>query len=135
MPELTKQQLNQFKSTLTKPEAELYSAYEKATSQNKINLDTKQVEMLTKIINKEISFHSTGKTKSFNVISDDLGLRGVLCPVDGKTYDSKSAYYKAVKASGMEIVGNDASVTKAQPKQTHDINWNQAVRESINQLK
>ena len=28
--------------------------------------------------------------------------------MDGKTYDSKSAYYAAVKAAGCEIVGNEA---------------------------
>jgi hypothetical protein len=29
-------------------------------------------------------------------------------PVDGKLYDSKSAYYRTVKEAGCEIVGNEA---------------------------
>jgi hypothetical protein len=36
------------------------------------------------------------------------GLDNVVNPVDGKVYDSKSAYYQAVKAAGCEIVGNEA---------------------------
>jgi hypothetical protein len=40
------------------------------------------------------------------IISDHLD--GVKNPVDGKTYDSKSAYYQAVKEAGCEIVGNEA---------------------------
>lgn len=30
------------------------------------------------------------------------------CPVDGRVYDSKSAYYAAVKAAGCEVVGCDS---------------------------
>lgn len=39
------------------------------------------------------------------VISD--GLDGVLNPADGRRYDSKRAYYRAVRAAGAEIVGNE----------------------------
>ena len=38
------------------------------------------------------------------------GLDDVWNPVDGKRYDSKSSYYKAVAASGNVIAGNDSSV-------------------------
>lgn len=41
------------------------------------------------------------------VVSDNLGLGGVLNPADGKRYDSKRAYYRAVRAAGGEIVGNE----------------------------
>ena len=41
------------------------------------------------------------------------GLDDVWCPVNGKKYDSKSAYYRAVKEAGCEIAGNDSSITKA----------------------
>lgn len=41
------------------------------------------------------------------------GLDDVWNPVDGKKYDSKSAYYAAVKAAGCEIAGNDSSITQA----------------------
>ena len=34
------------------------------------------------------------------------GMGAVWCPADGQTYDSKSAYYGAVKASGGEIMGD-----------------------------
>ena len=36
------------------------------------------------------------------------GLENVVNPCDGKPYDSKSAYYRAVKNAGCEIVGNEA---------------------------
>lgn len=39
------------------------------------------------------------------VISDRLD--GVLNPVDGRRYDSKRAYARAVRAAGCEIVGTD----------------------------
>lgn len=42
-----------------------------------------------------------------SIISDHLD--GVKNPVDGKTYDSKSEYYRAVKLAGCEIVGNDSA--------------------------
>lgn len=44
------------------------------------------------------------------------GLDDVWNPVNGKRYDSKSAYYAAVKASGNEIVGNDSSFKAATEK-------------------
>jgi hypothetical protein len=40
------------------------------------------------------------------VIRDALD--GVMNPCDGKRYDSKSAYYRAVKDAGCVIVGNEA---------------------------
>lgn len=38
---------------------------------------------------------------------DNLGA-GLMNPADGKMYDSKSAYYQAVKDAGCTIVGNDS---------------------------
>jgi hypothetical protein len=38
------------------------------------------------------------------------GIDDVWNPTDGKRYTSKSAYYKAVKASGNVIVGDDPAV-------------------------
>lgn len=47
---------------------------------------------------------------ALQVIGDYInGAGGALKSMaDGKMYDSKSAYYKAVKAAGCEIMGNDA---------------------------
>ncbi len=64
------------------------------------------------------------------VVSDDMGTKGVLNPVDGKMYDSKSSYEKAVKAAGCVIMGNDAPTKKAKPKQ-EKIDWEKAVAETI----
>lgn len=41
------------------------------------------------------------------------GLEDVWNPVNGKVYDSKSAYYRAVRDAGCEIAGNDSSVMDA----------------------
>lgn len=44
------------------------------------------------------------------------GLDNVWNPVDGKIYDSKSAYYGTVKRAGYEIAGNDSSISTAHEK-------------------
>ena len=36
------------------------------------------------------------------------GMTEIRNPVDGKLYDSKSAYYKSVRRAGCEIMGNEA---------------------------
>lgn len=58
----------------------------------------------------EVSQEPPIKRYSYNVISDSLGegVQGLLNHADGKKYDSKSAYYKAVKAAGCVVLGNDA---------------------------
>lgn len=60
------------------------------------------------LIQQKFDYAEKGET--FHVISDNLGegVQGVLNHADGKKYDSKSSYYKAVKAAGCEVVGNDA---------------------------
>lgn len=47
------------------------------------------------------------------VVSDSLG--DVWNPVNGQMYDSKSAYYKAVRAAGCEIMGNEAPKQASTP--------------------
>lgn len=63
------------------------------------------------------------------VVSDDLG--GVMNPVDGKHYDSKSQYYKAVKASGSHIVEPGEHGHKR--KQEGDYNVSKELRAAIQQ--
>lgn len=60
---------------------------------------------------------------------------GVFNPADGKTYDSRSAYYKAVKDKGLEIVGDDKSFQERRSPATKEIDWKQAVGETIKQLR
>jgi hypothetical protein len=50
------------------------------------------------------------------------GLDNVVNPVDGKAYDSKSAYYQAVKAAGCEIVGNEAEKMVGPSSARSDVN-------------
>jgi len=80
-----------------------------------------------------VQFKRTIKGLRAQYISDDLGTKGIFNHADGKTYDSKSSYYKAVKAKGLEIVGNEP-IKQSQPKTSH-IDWERAVHESIQQLK
>lgn len=49
------------------------------------------------------------KPQGFGIITDNLpgGVNGIVNHADGKRYDSKSQYTRAVKAKGCEIVGND----------------------------
>ena len=66
--------------------------------------------------------------------SDSLGqgVQGVFNPADGKTYDSKSEYYKAIKAKGLVI--DDSTTPKTPSPKLNPINWEKAVKQSINQL-
>lgn len=54
-------------------------------------------------------FQDSG-VKMFNVISDSVGggINGIKNMADGKHYDSKSAYRKALRAQGMVEMGTDA---------------------------
>lgn len=45
-----------------------------------------------------------------HVVSDDLD--GLVNPVDGKRYDSKSAYYRAVAAAGCNIIEDNPLARK-----------------------
>lgn len=44
--------------------------------------------------------------QAFYVIAD--GMDAIRSMADGKMYDSKSAYYRSVRAHGCEVVGNDS---------------------------
>lgn len=61
---------------------------------------------------------------------DDLGIQGVLNPADGKRYDSKAEYYRAVKDKGLVVVGDDAPKERAEPK-LKKIDWHEAVAETL----
>jgi hypothetical protein len=54
-----------------------------------------------------------------SVIRD--GLDGVVNPCDGKRYDSKGAYYRAVKDAGCVIVGNEAEKMISAPNARSDV--------------
>lgn len=66
------------------------------------------------------------------IIRDDLGFQGVVNPVDGQKYDSKSQYYKAVKASGMEVIGTDAKAEK-RTKTLGDFDCRRDIAQAIEQ--
>jgi hypothetical protein len=44
------------------------------------------------------------------------GMDATHCPADGKTYDSRSAYYAAVRSAGCEIVGNERLTAREAPR-------------------
>lgn len=58
------------------------------------------------------------------------GMNPTINPVNGKTYDSRSAYERAVKDAGCVIVGNDIPVKPSKPV-TKDIDWKQAVADTL----
>ena len=66
------------------------------------------------------------------IISDHLD--GVKNPVDGKTYDSKSAYYQTVKAAGCEIVGNEAEKMVAPSDKRSNVG-REEIREALHKVK
>jgi hypothetical protein len=54
-------------------------------------------------------------------------LDGVVNPCNGKRYDSKSAYYQAVKDAGCEIVGNEAEKMMSTPPACSDVKQEEIV--------
>lgn len=61
--------------------------------------------------------------------SDNIGgTQGILNPADGKMYDSRSAYYQAVKDAGCVVLGND----KIEPRKTTSIS-KKALRSGLKQ--
>lgn len=64
------------------------------------------------------------------IISDKLD--DVLNPVNGQLYDSKSAYYRAVREAGCEIVGNDAPTHVHTPPEVPGVE--QDIKTAIDQL-
>jgi hypothetical protein len=66
------------------------------------------------------------------IISDALG--EVWNPVNGQVYDSKSAYYRAVKDAGCQIVGNDSSFREPAPPPFEAEGVEQSLSQAIDQL-
>lgn len=99
--------------------------------QRKDCIDTKILLAIESGIVEKYSSASTNLSK-FNVISDDLGIKGVSNPVDGKLYDSKSAYYKTVRSAGCQIVGNDPIPTKKR-EMVGDFDCRREVAQAIEQ--
>lgn len=69
-----------------------------------------------KVVGLPVIQHTHEIRRSANVISDCLD--GVVNPADGKTYDSKSQYYAALKAKGCHIT--DGSPVQRQ-ETNHDV--------------
>lgn len=67
------------------------------------------------------------------VISDHLD--DVVCPLNGRPYDSKSAFYRTVRDAGCEIAGNDSSLT-AKPREFSTVpNVERDIKTAIEQLR
>lgn len=65
------------------------------------------------------------------IITDDLGVQGVLNHANGKVYDSKSKYYADLKASGHVIVESGMD----RPRETRgDFDARKDVAKALNQL-
>lgn len=64
------------------------------------------------VVEENRKFVPKSRAYRVGIVSDDLGLNGVLNHADGKKYDSKSEYAKAVRAKGCRIVGNDLNNAK-----------------------
>lgn len=74
------------------------------------------------------------------VFTDNLpgGVNGMLSHADGKMYDSKSQYERALKAKGCRIVGNDLNnVTYKTPEERGirgDFNVRSELREAVQKV-
>ena len=81
---------------------------------------------------------SGGSKNPFAGFGGDLlgeGVNGVLNPADGKRYDSKSEYNKAVRAKGCRIVGNDWNNKQfKRPDVRGDFNLRPDMQRAINKV-
>ena len=103
----------------------------------KHGIDTKITNALQDGTIESIKHEEVKATRSVQIIGDYINGAGgsVKNMADGKVYDSKSAYYKAVKAAGCVVMGNDA------PKQAKEAEYKinerelkQDIANSIQQL-
>lgn len=62
------------------------------------------------------------------------GMTATWNPVDGKHYESKSEYERAVKAAGCEIVGNDSGHWNKQPTGIEPTGIKDDIKEAWNKL-
>lgn len=66
------------------------------------------------------------------VISD--GMDAIQSMADGKMYDSKSNYYRDLKARGYEVVGNERpAFDKAQPREFQSQGVEQSIKRAMAQ--
>lgn len=64
------------------------------------------------------------------------GMDAIVSQADGRSYDSKSAYERSVRAAGCEIVGNDSSLFREPAEPTfHAEGVEQSVSTAIDQLE
>ncbi len=71
-------------------------------------IDCQIMKAIASGVVKEIERKPAQRSISHYVISDDLGIQGIMNHANGKKYDSKSQYYRAVKEAGCVVLGNDA---------------------------
>lgn len=76
-----------------------------------------------------VLYHGSGKS-SLGLVRDDLGMAGVKNPVDGKTYDSKSAYHRRIKDAGCHVI-ESGNVSK---REQGDHNVKKELRQAIDQF-
>lgn len=102
--------MSDFLEMLTDSERKIYeSPFKNLTLEERLlafQLRDRKTEWVKKQNEKFVP--SKSANQKVYVISDDLGKDGILNHADGKMYDSKSQYYKAVKEAGCEVLGNDA---------------------------
>lgn len=92
---------------MTRTRQQLLKIWDVATAENPLELAVDETEIFTQALKQRNKIERTGRP--LGVVSDNIGegVQGVMNHADGKVYDSKSSYEKAVKAKGCHIVGND----------------------------
>lgn len=91
---------------MARTEHQLLRLWDAASAERPLELADDETEVFTNALRKRNKISRTGKPLVF---SDHLGegVQGIFNHADGKRYDSKSAFEKAVKAKGCRVVGND----------------------------
>lgn len=116
----------EFYENLRIPYNDTTGMWMKASNIQQKVIDAIKLGLITPIPQEQVEIRN-----SAYVVSDDLGTHGVVNPVNGKPYDSKYKYYKAVKESGSHIVEPGEHGKKRQ--QEGDYNVAKELKEAIQQ--
>lgn len=92
---------------MARTEKQLLKVWDLATASKPLELSEDETEVFTQALKKRNKWPLYGSAPAVRSDSLGEGVQGIINHADGKLYDSKSSFEKAVKAKGCHVVGND----------------------------
>ena len=82
----------------------LLAEWDAATPDNPMVIASDIIDEFTRLLSKR---NAAPPVRNFYVQSDYMPSGALKSMADGKTYDSKSQYYRSIKNAGLVVMGND----------------------------